>query len=117
MLQILIIENRDLVHAQTFCTRVGNEGVKHKFNKFEEQKNEIIKSVVLILVLKKKKKSVSGKPQTTKAKEGLPTSDFRLPISDFRLATSNFRLLTSDFRPDSSVGPNCCSIRHVGINA
>ena len=56
MLQILIIENRDLAHAQTFCTRVGNEGVKHKFNKFEEQKNEIIKSVVLILVLKKKKK-------------------------------------------------------------
>ena len=55
MLQILIIDNRDLVHAQTFCTRVGNEGVKHKFNKFEEQKNEIIKSVVLILVLKKKK--------------------------------------------------------------
>ena len=34
---------------------IGNEGVKHKFNKFEEQKNEIIKSVVLILVLKKKK--------------------------------------------------------------
>ena len=34
---------------------IGNEGVKHKFNKFEEQKNEICKSVVLILVLKKKK--------------------------------------------------------------
>ena len=94
---------------------IGNEGVKHKFNKFEEQKNEIIKSVVLILVLKKK--SVSGKPQTTKAKEGLPTSDFRLPISDFRLATSNFRLLNSDFRPDSSVRLNCRSIRHAGINA
>ena len=45
----------------------------------------------------KKKKSVPGKPQTTKAEEVLPTSDFRLPISNFRLPTSNFRLLTSDF--------------------
>ena len=70
-----------------------------------------------IRIFFKKKKSVSGKPQTTKAEECLPTSDFRLPISDFRLATSNFRLLNSDFRPDSSVGPDCRSIRHVGINA
>ena len=29
------------------------------------------------------KKSVSEKPQTTKAEECLPTFDFRLPISDF----------------------------------
>ena len=29
-----------------------------------------------------KKKSVPGKPQTTKAEEVLPTSDFRLPTSD-----------------------------------
>ena len=25
ILQILIIENRDLAHAQTFCTRVGED--------------------------------------------------------------------------------------------
>ena len=36
--------------------------------------------------------------ETTKAEEGLPTSDFRLPTSDFRLPTSNFQLQTSDFR-------------------
>ena len=77
--------------------------------------NAFIRYLVLILVFFKK--SVSEKPQTTKAEEGLPTSDFRLPISDFRLATSNFRLLTSDFRPDSSVRLNYRSIRHAGINA
>ena len=36
-------------------------------------------------------------PNSTKAEEGLPTSDFRLPTSDFRLPTSDFRLPTSDF--------------------
>ena len=59
--------------------------------------NAFIRYLVLILVFLKKKKSVPGKPQTTKAEEVLPTSDFRLPISNFRLPTSNFRLLTSDF--------------------
>ena len=39
---------------------------------------------------------------TTKAEEGLPTSDFRLPTSDFRLPTSDFRLPTSDFRLPTS---------------
>ena len=36
-------------------------------------------------------------PNTTKAEEGLQTSDFRLQTSDFRLQTSDFRLQTSDF--------------------
>ena len=92
MLQILIIENRDLALAQTFCTRVGNEGVKHKFNKFEEQKNEIIKSVVLILVLKKKKKVFLGNPKLRKPRRvfRLLTSDFRFPTSDLPLPTSHF---------------------------
>ena len=39
---------------------------------------------------------------TTKAEEGLPTSDVRLPTSDFRLPTSDFRLPTSDFRLQTS---------------
>ena len=47
----------------------------------------------------------------------LPTSDFRLPISNFPLPTSNFPLLTFDFPLDSSVGLDCRSIRHAGINA
>ena len=37
------------------------------------------------------------KTWTTKAEEGLPTSDFRLPTSHFRPQTSDFRLQTSDF--------------------
>ena len=36
-------------------------------------------------------------PVTTKAEEGLQTSDFRLQTSDFGLQTSDFRLQTSDF--------------------
>ena len=33
--------------------------------------------------------------QTTKAEEGLRTSDFRLPTSDLRLPTSDLRLPTA----------------------
>ena len=39
---------------------------------------------------------------TTKAEEGLPTSDFRLPTSDFRLPTSDFSLQASGFRLQTS---------------
>ena len=49
---------------------------------------------------------------TTKAEEGLLTSDFRFPTSDFPL-----KLLTSDFRLDSSGRLDCRSISHAGINA
>ena len=42
------------------------------------------------------------KTWTTKAEEGLPTSDFRLPTSDFRLQTSDFRLQTSYFKLQTS---------------
>ena len=43
----------------------------------------------------------------TKAKEGLPTSDFWLPTSVFRLPTYDFRLLTSDFRLQTSDLTKC----------
>ena len=46
--------------------------------------------------------SVTSTNKTTKAEEGIPTSDFRLPTSDFRLPTSDFRLQTSDFRLQTS---------------
>ena len=42
------------------------------------------------------------KTWTTKAEEGLPTSDFRLLTSDVRLPTSDFRLKTSYFKPQTS---------------
>ena len=42
------------------------------------------------------------KTWTTKAEEGLPTSDFRLLTSDLRLPTSDFRLKTSYFKLQTS---------------
>ena len=39
---------------------------------------------------------------STKAEEGLPTSDFQLPTSDFRLQASGFRLQAAGFRLQAS---------------
>ena len=50
----------------------------------------------------KKSEDLKFKELSTKAEEGLPTSDFWLPTSDFRLPTSDFRLPTSDFRLPTS---------------
>ena len=56
---------------------------------------------------KQQLKKQQKKNHTTKAKKGLPTSDFEfqrptsaflLPTSDFRLPTSDFRLPTSNFQ-------------------
>ena len=44
---------------------------------------------------------------TTKAEEGLPTSDFGLPTSDFRLLTSGFELQTSYFKLQTSDLTKC----------
>ena len=62
----------------------------------------ICRMVLIFILIYFEWRDTENQQYTTKAEEGLPTSDFQLPASNFRLPASNFQLPTSNFQLPTS---------------